>query len=80
MTGQRRIWALVLGIDAAALALAATVLPQLRPVDPSWQLPWFFMAVGFWAAEARVIHFHFRRGAHTFSLNELPLVIGMFLA
>jgi diguanylate cyclase (GGDEF)-like protein len=38
------------------------------------------MAVGFWAAEARVVHFHFRRGAHTFSLNELPLVIGMFLA
>jgi len=80
MTGQLRIWALVLGIDAAALALAAAVLPQLRPVDPSWQLPWFVMAVGFWAAEARVVHFHFRRGAHTFSLNELPLVIGMFLA
>ena len=80
MAGQVRIWALVIGIDAAALALAAAVLPQLRPVDPSWQLPWFVMAVGFWAAEARVIHFHFRRGAHTFSLNELPLVIGMFLA
>lgn len=80
MTGQLRIWALVIGIDAAALALAVAVLPQLRPVDPSWQLPWFVMAVGFWAAEARVIHFHFRRGAHTFSLNELPLVIGMFLA
>jgi diguanylate cyclase (GGDEF)-like protein len=80
MTGQLRIWALVLGIDAAALALVAALLPQLRPVDASWQLPWFVMAVGFWAAESRVVHFHFRRGAHTFSLNELPLVIGMFLA
>jgi diguanylate cyclase (GGDEF)-like protein len=80
MAGQLRIWALVLGIDAAALALVLAVLPQLRPVDSSWQLPWFVMAVGFWAAEARVVHFHFRRGAHTFSLNELPLVIGMFLA
>jgi diguanylate cyclase (GGDEF)-like protein len=75
-----RVWALVLAIDIAAAAVAVSVLPQLAPLDPSWQLPWFVLAAGFWAAEARVIHFHFRRGAHTFSLNELPLVIGMFLA
>jgi len=75
-----RVWALVLAIDVAALVVAVVVLPKLAPVDPSWQLPWYVMAAGFWAAEARVIHFHFRRGAHTFSLNELPLVIGMFLA
>ena len=80
MSPQLRVWALVLAIDVAALGLAALILPRLTAVDETWQLPWFVMAVGFWAAEARVIHFHFRRGAHTFSLNELPLVIGMFLA
>jgi hypothetical protein len=75
-----RIWAFVLAIDVAAVVVAVLVLPKLAPLNPSWQLPWFVLAAGFWAAEARVIHFHFRRGAHTFSLNELPLVIGMFLA
>ncbi|MGH2463605.1 MAG: putative bifunctional diguanylate cyclase/phosphodiesterase [Candidatus Limnocylindria bacterium] len=80
MPQHLRVWTLVLAIDAAAVIVAVVTLPQLAPIDRSWHLPWFVMAIGFWAAEARVIHFHFRRGAHTFSLNELPLVVGMFLA
>jgi len=80
MPPQARVWALVFATGGAALVLAATVLSAFPPLDPSWRLPWWLMAVGFWAAEAQVIHFHFRRGAHTFSLNELPLVVGFFLA
>ncbi|HLE89321.1 MAG TPA: EAL domain-containing protein [Candidatus Limnocylindria bacterium] len=77
---QARVWALVALIGGAALVLAVGVLSRVPPLDPHWRLPWWAMAAAFWAVEAQVIHFHFRRGAHTFSLNELPLVVGFFLA
>ena len=80
MRPQVRVWILVAVVGALALALATGGLSRIPALDPAWQIPWWVMAVGFWAAEARVIHFHFRRGAHTFSLNELPLVVGFFLA
>ena len=32
----------------------------------------------FYLAEALVVHFHFRRDAHSFSLSEVPLVLGLF--
>ncbi|TMB56943.1 MAG: EAL domain-containing protein [Chloroflexi bacterium] len=75
-----RVWALVLATGGAAFALSFFVLSGIPSLDPAWRLPWWVMAPVFWAAEAQVIHFHFRRGAHTFSLNELPLVVGFFLA
>jgi diguanylate cyclase (GGDEF)-like protein len=74
------VWVLVVAIVGAALLISGTSLAHLSSLDPAWQLPWWVMAPVFWAAEAQVIHFHFRRGAHTFSLNELPLVVGFFLA
>ncbi|HTI28954.1 MAG TPA: EAL domain-containing protein, partial [Methylomirabilota bacterium] len=80
MRPPTRVWALVVAMGGAALLLSALVLARMPSLDPAWQLPWWLMAPVFWAAEAQVIHFHFRRGAHTFSLNELPLVVGFFLA
>jgi diguanylate cyclase (GGDEF)-like protein len=80
MRPQARVWALVLAMGSAAAVLTITMLAGEPAIDRRWELPWWFMAPGFWAVEAQVIHFHFRRGAHTFSLNELPLVIGFFLA
>jgi hypothetical protein len=80
MRPPARVWTLVAAMLGSALVVSALVLPHLSALDPAWQLPWWVMAPVFWAAEAQVIHFHFRRGAHTFSLNELPLVVGFFLA
>ena len=80
MRPPARVWTLVVAMLGSALVVSALVLPHLSALDPAWQLPWWVMAPVFWAAEAQVIHFHFRRGAHTFSLNELPLVVGFFLA
>ena len=76
MRPPARVWTLVAAMLGSALVVSALVLPHLSALDPAWQLPWWVMAPVFWAAEAQVIHFHFRRGAHTFSLNELPLVVG----
>src|SRR4029079_11290498 len=80
MRPPARVWTLVAAMLGSALVVSALVLPHLSALDPAWQVPVWVMAPVFWAAEAQVIHFHFRRGAHTFSLNELPLVVGFFLA
>jgi hypothetical protein len=42
-------------------------------------VPWWALAVGFYLAEVVVVHFQFRGEAHTFSLSEIPLVLGLFL-
>ena len=48
--------------------------PGARSPSRSWVL-----AVGFYLAEAKVIHLHIGRSAHSFSMSELPLVAGLFL-
>ncbi len=48
-------------------------------VDVHWTLP-LTLAGLFAAAEVFVVHLEYRRNAHTFSLVELPLVIGLVAA
>ncbi|HEX9711680.1 MAG TPA: EAL domain-containing protein [Actinomycetota bacterium] len=58
----------------SAIALDADLSPA-RPL-----IPWAMLAVAFWLAESVVVHLEFRRDAHTFSLSEIPLVLGLFFA
>ncbi|SDD39954.1 diguanylate cyclase (GGDEF) domain-containing protein [Geodermatophilus telluris] len=69
----------------AALALAATVLfavvvrslPSPTTVLP---LPWVVWAVAFALTETLVVHVQWQREAHTFSMGDLVLAAGLFLA
>src|SRR5207237_6629777 len=40
-------------------------------------VPWLVLAVGYAASELTVVHIEFRRDAHSVSLNEIPLVLGL---
>jgi diguanylate cyclase (GGDEF)-like protein len=40
-------------------------------------IPWWVLAPGFFLAERCVVHLHFRRSAHSFSLGDIPLVLGL---
>src|SRR4051794_20105034 len=74
-----RLWLLVSAISGAAVALYVFVVSGLGTIsDPSLRLPWWTLAVFFYLAEAFVIHLHFRSEAHTLSLNECALVLGLF--
>ncbi len=54
------------------------VVPGLvAPVVPR-TIPWPLFALFYFVAEAKVIDVHFRGGTHTFSLTEVPAVIGLF--
>src|SRR5438270_13977035 len=41
-------------------------------------VPWLLVAAAFYLAEANVVHVYRRGDAHTFSLSEVPLVVGLF--
>ena len=51
-----------------------------RPTPDVVRVPWWALAIGFAATEVFVIHAHIRGSAHTLSLSELPLVVGLLLA
>jgi diguanylate cyclase (GGDEF)-like protein len=78
--GAARIWALTgtMAIAAAALflAVALRIQPHFTPVS----IPWWALAIAFYLAETNVVHLEFRRTAHTFSLSEIPLVVGLVFA
>ncbi len=42
-------------------------------------VPWPLVALGIYLAEVRVVQVHFRRETHSFSLSEVPSVMGLFL-
>jgi diguanylate cyclase (GGDEF)-like protein len=76
----RRVWALGALIGCVAALFYMVVVSRLALAPPAVAIPWVVFAALFCIAEARRIHVHFRRNVHSFSLSELPLVLGMFLA
>ena len=48
-----------------------------RQVCPRAGIRWPFVAAGYALAEVAVLHVEFRRNAHSMSLNEIPLLIGL---
>ena len=73
------IWMLVAAIAATALALYLAVVRDLPAYSNGFHIPWWALAIGFAATEVFVIHAHIRGSAHTLSLSELPLVVGLLL-
>src|SRR5579884_1533462 len=70
------VWAL----NAVVLAVAGVLyFGPVRglPAPTSLHLPWWLLAIAFAAAERCVVHMHFRRGAHSFSLGDIPMVFGL---
>ena len=75
----RRVWALNAALLAAAAILFFGIVVNLPP--PSQLLvPWWALAVLFFISEIAVVHVQIRREANTFSLNELPLIAGLYFA
>ncbi|HKA66809.1 MAG TPA: sensor domain-containing phosphodiesterase, partial [Solirubrobacterales bacterium] len=66
----------MIGLAALAFSQAAPASAQVSPsILAWWQLGLFFLL-----AETFVVHVRFRRNTHTFSLNEIPLVFGLYFA
>jgi signal transduction histidine kinase len=78
LSGSGRVWVLTSLIAGAALALYGTQVVHLpRPQIP-FSIEWWVIAIVFFFAETHVVYLEFRRDAHSFSLTEIPLILGLF--
>ena len=79
LSGATRVWLLTALIAAASAALFGKVVVPLQPIEGQLYVPWSIFAIAFLITEAFVVHVHFRKEAHTFSMTELALVLGLFM-
>ncbi|HEX5267434.1 MAG TPA: EAL domain-containing protein [Acidimicrobiales bacterium] len=79
--GVSPVWLLNLflsGVAAAGYVLGVRHLHAFG--GQSLHLAWPILAVAFCVVEIQVIHLRFRAEAHSISVNELPLVLGLIFA
>jgi hypothetical protein len=77
-TGTTRVWLLTVVLVGIAAGLAALELGTGSLFEAPLALPWYLLAILFYVAEAKVIHLHIGRSAHSFSMSEIPVVYGIF--
>jgi diguanylate cyclase (GGDEF)-like protein len=77
-TGTARVWALTVVLSVVAVLLASLELPAPQPAQPPVVLSWWVLAGLFYLTEAKVVHLHIGRSAHSFSMSEIPVVYGIF--
>jgi diguanylate cyclase (GGDEF)-like protein len=74
----------VLGLAVFIAAMAGLayflVVRHLTTSDVPIAVPWLILTLGYAASELTVVHIEFRRDAHSVSLNEIPLVVGLVFA
>src|SRR4051812_38534026 len=79
LTRTRAIWLYVVGLSVLA---AGTFLGFVHGTSALAEphLAWWLLAPVFLVAEACVVHLQFRRSAHSFSLADIPFVLGLVFA
>src|SRR3954447_7161837 len=78
--GSFAVWLLNAAMIAAAVGLYFAFLRGAAPLTLSHPVEWWALAPAFAITEIFVVHVHFRRSAHSMSLGEVPLVVGLMLA
>ena len=73
-----RVWLLTAIITAAGVGLYLVGVQGVPALPAPVVVPWWLFMLAFAGTEIAVVHLHFRRSTQTFSLSEVPLVIGLF--
>ena len=71
-----RVWLLVAATAVGAIVLALPLEGLPAPVA-TVAVPFWVLVAGFYVAEQAVVHLHFRHHAHSFSMSEIPLIVGL---
>jgi diguanylate cyclase (GGDEF)-like protein len=77
-SAARRVWFFNAALAMAAIVCYVVFIRDLPALQNPVQAPWPLLAAAFLAAETKVIVVHFRRETHSFSLSEIPSVVGLF--
>ena len=72
--------ALVVGLAATSFVVYWALLADLEPPVSGFTVPWWSLIFVFFVTEAFPVHVHFRTEAHSLSLGELALIVGLYLA
>ncbi|HYO61569.1 MAG TPA: EAL domain-containing protein, partial [Actinomycetota bacterium] len=80
LTGEQKVWLFTAVLAAAAGALYYFVIVGLEAPHKTFQLEWWALAPLFGFAQLAVIHVQLRREVLSYSLNEIPLIVGLFFA
>ncbi|GAC1337092.1 MAG: hypothetical protein NVSMB29_00900 [Candidatus Dormibacteria bacterium] len=78
-TASSPIWVLNGSLIAIATSLYFAHVRYLPAPGGRHPFAWLVFPVLFFITEVAVVHLEFRREAHTFSLSEMPYVLGLFL-
>jgi diguanylate cyclase (GGDEF)-like protein len=73
------VWVFTAVVAAVAAVVAAGVV-RIEPIAAPVRVRWWLLAPMVYLSELTVVHLRFRREAHSFSMSELPLVVGLFFA
>ena len=76
-TGEQRVWALTV-VVAAVAGLAAWGLRADAVLTPDRIIPVWALVGMFYVGEVTVVHVKFRRNTQSFSMSDIPLVLGLF--
>jgi signal transduction histidine kinase len=77
VSGEQRVWALAVAVACAA-GFTAYDLRLVAPVASSRTIPLWILAGMFYVGEVTVVHVKFKRNTQSFSMSEIPLVLGLF--
>jgi diguanylate cyclase (GGDEF)-like protein len=78
-----RTWALTAAVAAVAVLVYLTVPSERGPLSDVLHLPWWALVLAYYAAEKAIVAVSVQRGSSSqfsFSLTELPLVLGLLFA
>jgi signal transduction histidine kinase len=77
LTGPGRVWLLNAALAAASALLWFAARSIAVPLVDGPDIPWWLLVAGFGLADVFVVHIRIARHAHSFSLSEIPLVLGI---
>ena len=78
-SGVVRVWTLTAVLAGASIAVYLLWVRDLEGLDSPTAFPWWALIGVYYAAEVMIVHLQIRREAYTFSLGEIPLVLGLYL-
>ena len=80
LSATGRVWSFTALLAGLATTAFLVLLRGVNHTPVPFRIPWWLLAVTFLVAEMLVVYVDFRRNAYSFSLSEIPLVIGLFMA
>src|SRR6266568_1965999 len=78
ISGAGRVWILNCSLAAFGVLLYLLVIRHLPAPQAPFKIQWVTIAGMYALSEVFVVHLQFRRNAFSFSLSEIPLVLGLF--